>query len=171
MPAGRPVKYKKEYAELAYKFALLGATDVQMAEFFNVTQATFQTWKKKHPELLESITRGKTQADAEVADRLYQRAKGYSHPEEKIFNNNGEIVRAETVKHYPPDTQAASLWLRNRQPKIWRDKQEVAVEGSLSLFLQEISGQPLSTPMGRVQASMDGEIPDYDDDESERSSQ
>ncbi len=27
-----------------------------------------------------------------------------------------------TVKHYPPDTQAASLWLRNRQPDKWRDK-------------------------------------------------
>ena len=26
------------------------------------------------------------------------------------------------TEHYPPDTQAASLWLRNRQPRQWRDK-------------------------------------------------
>lgn len=129
MPAGRPTAYKEEYAELAYKFSLLGATDVKMAEFFGVTEDTLRAWKNRHPEFLGSITRGKAQADAEVADRLYQRAKGYTHPEEKIFNNNGEILRAQTLKHYPPDTQAASLWLRNRQPKIWRDKQEIEHTG------------------------------------------
>ena len=31
-----------------------------------------------------------------------------------------------TIEH-PPDTQAASLWLRNRQPRLWRDKHEIDV--------------------------------------------
>lgn len=127
--AGRPSKYKEEYADLAYKFALLGATDVQMAEFFGVDETTLIAWKKRHRQFRQSITRGKIQADAEVVDRLYQRAKGYSHPEEKIFNNNGEVIRAETTRHYPPDTQAASLWLRNRQPALWRDTQRLEHTG------------------------------------------
>ena len=42
-----------------------------------------------------------------------------------------EIVITPTVKHYPPDTQAASLWLRNRQPQLWRDKTEVAVDATV----------------------------------------
>jgi hypothetical protein len=36
----------------------------------------------------------------------------------------GEIVITPTVKHYPPDTSAATLWLKNRQGAVWRDKVE-----------------------------------------------
>ena len=39
--------------------------------------------------------------------------------------------RARTPEHYPPDTPAASLWLRNRQPAKWRDRQEVNHTGTL----------------------------------------
>lgn len=34
-------------------------------------------------------------------------------------------VYAPYVEHYPPDTQVTSLWLRNQQPKLWRDKQKI----------------------------------------------
>lgn len=119
---GRPTSYQEEYAEQAYKLCLLGATDKEMADFFGVEEKTLNNWKKAVPEFLQSITRGKEIADANVAERLYERAIGYTHPEEKIFQNAGEVIRAETKKHYPPDTQAASLWLRNRQKGRWRDK-------------------------------------------------
>lgn len=119
---GRPTRYRAEYAEQAYKLCLLGATDAEMADFFNVRVTTIDNWKRRHREFMGSITRGKDQADADVAQKLLERAMGYSHPEEKIFQNGGEIIRAQTTKHYPPDTQAASLWLRNRQPSKWRDK-------------------------------------------------
>jgi hypothetical protein len=36
----------------------------------------------------------------------------------------GEVTLTPLVKHYPPDTHAASLWLRNRQSKRWRDRIE-----------------------------------------------
>jgi hypothetical protein len=49
---------------------------------------------------------------------------GYSHPEVHVSNYQGEITLTPLTKHYPPDTQAASLWLRNRQPQKWRDKHE-----------------------------------------------
>lgn len=129
MPAGRPTAYRPEYAQQVYKLCLLRATDVELADFFGVSERTLNTWKDKHPEFLQSITRGKVQADAEVAEKLRERAMGYSHPEEKIFQSGGEIIRAETIRHYPPDTQAASLWLRNRQPDKWRDKQDHEVTG------------------------------------------
>ena len=65
-----------------------------------------------------------------MADKLYQRACGYSHQSEKIFNNQGEVIRAECTEHYAPDTGAIALWLKNRQPKKWRDKQDVALTGA-----------------------------------------
>jgi hypothetical protein len=171
MKRGRPSKYKEEYAEMAYKFALLGIPDKRMCLFFEVCEDTFNEWKKQHPNFSESLTRGKEIADAEVAKSLYERAIGYSHKEEKIFCHNGEIIRAETIQHYPPETKAAALWLKNRQGKYWREKQEIDMQSSVSMFLQDISGQPLSTPMGRVQAALDGQLPDYDDDESGESSE
>lgn len=128
---GRPTKYRSEFAEQVYKLALLGATDAEMADILGVTEATFHAWKKTYPEFFESITRGKAVADANVAERLYQRAMGYEHDEDKIFQYEGEPVIVPTRKHYPPDTQAASLWLRNRQPGRWRDKQEIEHSGKV----------------------------------------
>jgi hypothetical protein len=141
MPAGRPSSYRAEYAEQAYKFCLLGATDVEMAGFFGVSEQTLNAWKSRHSEFLESITRGKAIADAEVADRLYQRALGYSHDAVKIFMPQGaaEPVYAPYVEHYPPDTQAASLWLRNRQSSKWRDRVEHTGADGGPLVIQMIN--------------------------------
>lgn len=135
MTAGRPTNYRKEYAEQAYKLCLLGAKDSDLADFFHVSEQTINTWKQKQPKFLESLKEGKDAADANVADRLYQRAMGYSHPEEKIFQHNGKIVRAGTTKHYPPDSTAAIFWLKNRQKHNWRDRHEFTGEdgGPLSV--------------------------------------
>lgn len=135
MTKGRPSSYREEYAEQGYKLCLLGSTDVEMADFFSVSEQTLNAWKKAHPSFLESITRGKAAADGNVAEKLYQRALGYSHTAVKIFMPAGaeSPVYADYTEHYPPDTQAASLWLRNRQPKKWRDKQEVEHSGELTV--------------------------------------
>lgn len=126
MPAGRPSKYKPEFGEQAHKLCLLGATDAQMADFFGVDERTINNWKESEPEFLQSITRGKLLADAAMASSLYHRGLGYSHDAVKIFMPAGADapVYAPYTEHYPPDTPAASLWLRNRQPGLWRDKQE-----------------------------------------------
>lgn len=132
MPGGRPTKYDEAYAEQVYKLCLLGATDKEIADFFDVAESTINKWKLEYDEFSESIRRGKVQADAQVADSLYQRACGYSHPEDKIFNNNGrEPTIVPTIKHYPPDTQAALIWLKNRQKDKWRDKTEQDVSHSI----------------------------------------
>ena len=122
---GRPTKFKDEYCEQATNYCLLGATDKQLADFFGVSEQTINTWKKEHPEFLESIKRGKDRADAEVAQSLFHRATGYSHDEDKIFNNNGEPLIVKTKKFYPPDTVAGIFWLKNRRSEEWRDKKEI----------------------------------------------
>jgi hypothetical protein len=135
---GRPTDYLPEYDEQAYKLCLLGATDAKLADFFGVTEQTVNNWKQAHPSFFESITRGKEAADAEIAAALFHRAKGYEHPEDdirtvSIVGGGSEIVITPTVKRYPPDTQAASLWLRNRQPHLWRDKTEQALSGEVAI--------------------------------------
>lgn len=122
----RPSSYKPEYAEQAYRLCLLGATDAEIAEFFGVSEQTVNNWKKAHPAFLESLKEGKRIADGRVAESLFRRALGYSHPEDKIFNQGPEKepLIVPTTKHYPPDTTAAIFWLKNRQPQKWRDKPE-----------------------------------------------
>jgi hypothetical protein len=120
---GRPTKYKPEYDEQVYKLCLLGATDEQLADFFGVAVQTIHNWVAEHDGFLEARKNGKERADANVAEALYNRALGYSHPEEKIMSYEGQVIRANTTKHYPPDTAAAFIWLKNRAG--WKDKQEV----------------------------------------------
>lgn len=133
-PGGRPTDYREEYNELAYKFCLLGAEDKDLAKMFDVDESTINNWKKVYPEFFESIKKGKDIADANVADRLYQRAMGYTHPELVTATFQGKITDKLIVdKHYPPEPAAAIFWLKNRQRGRWKDKIE----------------QELSTPPGQ----------------------
>lgn len=130
---GRPTDYKKEYIDQAFQLCLLGAIDTELAKFFEVSEKTLNTWKKKHPEFLQSIKDGKEKADSDVAKSLYNRAMGYTHPEEKIFQHDGEIIRAMTTKHYPPDATSMIFWLKNRQGKGWMDKVDVKHTGNVTI--------------------------------------
>lgn len=120
----RPSRYKAEFAEQAEKLCRLGATDKELAEFFGVTEKTINNWKGAHPEFLQSLKAGKQMADAEVADKLFQRAIGYSHPDTHISNYQGLITVTPITKHYPPDPTSMIFWLKNRRPDLWRDKPE-----------------------------------------------
>lgn len=150
--SGRPSAYRPEYAEQGFKLCLLGATDAQMAEFWGVTHHAVNRWKHAYPDFRESITRGKLLADAAVAEALYHRAMGYSHPAVKIFMpaNASEPVYADYIERYPPDTQAASLWLRNRQPKLWRDKVEHELTGKDGGPIEQITRQMTPEEASRV---------------------
>lgn len=139
MPGGRPTKYRIEYADQAYRYALLGATNERMCEFFDTSIASFDRWWHRHDEFRSAIIRGRQEADALMAQSLWHRGRGYSHEAVKIFMTEEVTVDLESgmktskqvpvyvpyTEHYPPDTNAASLWLRNRQPQLWRDKQEI----------------------------------------------
>jgi len=128
-PLGRPTLYKPEYDEQARKLCLLGATDDELANFFEVNEDTIYEWKKVHPTFSDSIRKGKVQADANVADRLYQRAMGYEHPDVHISNYQGEVTQTPITKVYPPDPASAIFWLKNRQRTKWRDRVESEVSG------------------------------------------
>ena len=127
--AGQPTSYRDEYAEQALKLCRLGATDRELADFFGVVESTINNWKLAHSEFLESIKTGKAMSDAEVADRLFKRATGYSHTAVKIFNDGGTPLEVEYTEHYPPDTAACIFWLKNRRSDLWRDKIESAHYG------------------------------------------
>jgi hypothetical protein len=145
-PKGRPSKFDPEYVEQARKLALLGATDAEMAGFWGVSVPALHRWRQAHPAFRKSTMAGKLAADAEIAESLHHRARGYSHQAVKIFQYEGRPVEVAYTEHYPPDTQAASLWLRNRQPAKWRDK--VDVEQKHSIDTEAMGTTPLELARG-----------------------
>lgn len=130
LPVGRKTLYKEEYNEQARKLCLLGATDQDLANFFEVAVSTIQKWKLDEPKFSDSIKQGKEVADANVASRLYERALGYEHKDTDIRVVDKEIITTEITKIYPPDPTAAIFWLKNRKADKWRDKQDLNITGN-----------------------------------------
>ena len=130
----RPTKYQEAYAEQARKLCLLGYTDAELADFFEVSEST--------------IKKGKAVADAEVSDRLYQRAMGFVAPDIDIRVIENRIVETPLEKYYPPDTTAAIFWLKNRQKDKWRDKVDHELTGKDGGAIQ-IETSPMSTLFGK----------------------
>ncbi|WP_292210624.1 helix-turn-helix domain-containing protein [Mesorhizobium sp.] len=138
---GRPTDYDPAYVEQAAKLCALGATDKELADFFGVATSTIYLWRNLHVEFSEAVIAGKESADARVERALYNRAVGYTFESEKVFQAQGEIIRADILEHVPPDPAAAMNWLKNRQPNRWRDKQEVEhnVSNELSELMERIA--------------------------------
>ena len=135
--AGRPSKLKTEYLEQVKKLAKLGATDKQIADFFNVTEQTVNNWKISNQAFFESLKDGKSEADAQVEKALFQRATGYETKEAKVTFEDGRADYIEIPKYYPPDTTACIFWLKNRKATDWRDKVETEHSGGISIIIND----------------------------------
>lgn len=123
---GAKSKYTPELALDIYHLSLLGQTDEQIAESIGIAKSTLNNWKKKHPELMDSLKRGKAVADGRVAASLFERAIGCSIKRVR-WSYNKQTNQEEPIEYYetiPPDPTSMIFWLKNRQPKLWRDKPE-----------------------------------------------
>lgn len=148
---GRPTDYDPVYAEQAEKLCQLGATDMEVADFFGVEVRTVYRWKAKFPEFSHALKVGKQASDDRVERSLFARANGYEHDEVDIRVVGGEIVQTPIRKYYPPDTTAAIFWLKNRRSAEWRDKVNHEHTGK--------DGTPLQMLIGQLGKSMLG-VPD-----------
>lgn len=143
--AGAPTKWKPEIAEQVYNYALLGATDEQLAQFLNVHIDTIYDWANNNVAFSDARRKGKELADAKVAKTLFTRALGFTQETEKVFQYEGEVIRADTTTYFPPDVTAAIFWLKNRQPHLWRDRKQLEMETE--------EGDALAIPVVRVKSS------------------
>lgn len=76
-----------------------GLTDQQIAHNIGVNTATLYEWKKRYPEISESLKKGKEVVDFQVENALLKKA-------------------------LDGDTTAQIFWLKNRKKDKWRDKPE-----------------------------------------------
>lgn len=84
---GRPSKYRPEFVEQAKKLCRLGATDLEIADFFDVELPEFAQWAWDHKEFFDAITPNQgvvTQWNDE--DASYRKAR--SEAKKKRFEKN-----------------------------------------------------------------------------------
>ena len=157
------VLYYEDRNRQVFKLALLGLEIKEMADVLGIKKETLQKWMGKYPELNNSYEAGKIQASANVASALYQKAIGFSHPEQKVFMNKikeydpetGKVVReysepmiVDVVKHYPPDFASMNKFLTIKEPEKWNDKflvDDIPITfGKASKELEDVSIEELA---------------------------
>lgn len=84
-----------------------GLDDVLIAKKIGIAKSTLCDWKNKYPEFADAIKKSKEFADFEVEQALYKKAK-------------------------MGDVTAQIFWLKNRQPRKWRDKVSFVDETQLA---------------------------------------
>jgi hypothetical protein len=159
---GRPTLYFPEYCEWAYRYCLLGATNEELAEAFQVTMQTILNWMDAHPKFFEAVQAGKLKADARLAEKLYVRAHGYTFVETRAFCYQGQIITKEIPAIMHPEPGCLRTWLYNRQPKRWKARPEEppedlgkinwdAIDGVYDEVLEKAEERHRKVVEGRVQ--------------------
>lgn len=124
-------EFRAEILAEATELGLSGATDFEAAEALGISIRTLHVWKARDPAFAKALTVSKDIADGKIEATLYHKARGYTFRSEKIFQYEGQIVRAETLEHVPPSDTAMIFWLKNRQRDKWRDQQDHKVDGNI----------------------------------------
>lgn len=107
--AGRPpARYDPDvHPVLAEQYAREGCINKEIAARLGICATTFYNWRQDHEEFRKALKDGKEVTDAKVEKALLSSAL------------DGNF-------------QAQRLWLLNRRPDRWRDRQEVEHSGVIS---------------------------------------
>ena len=146
---GRPTLYRPEFPDLARRFCLLGGTNEELADFFEVSRSTIDEWLRVHPEFAERVRKGRDMIDMVVADKLLTRALGYTQEGKKYVLHRGEEKELRHVVHHPPDVRACIFWLRNRRRKHWLERAQTPDESGLTLADLEEASERARLPYDR----------------------
>lgn len=127
-------RYLPGFARRAEDACLLGATNADLADLFEVDPATIGRWISKIAPFGNAIKRGRETALGRVGRSLYHAAVGYEHPETKLNVVGGKLKKTVVSKHYAPNVEAAKLILTNRAAKHWKDSKTVTHSGQIDLM-------------------------------------
>ena len=118
-----------------------GLTEEQIVKNMGISRSTLNEWKKKYPDILDTLKKGKDVADRIVENALFESAIGKKYKVEKPikvkevqYKDGKRVKEVEHIEYakeevvIPPNTTAQIFWLKNRKPDVWRDKQDVHVK-------------------------------------------
>lgn len=151
---GQPTKYRPGHIKAARALAKLGATEWEIAQYFEVSVVTLRQWCHTHPTFLAAIKPGRRAGDDRIELSLYRRGTGYSYDSEEIVPydhieeteetipppperpdekprvikktvKTKKVMRVPIVRHVPPDPTSMIFWLKNRRKDKWRNYKQV----------------------------------------------
>ncbi len=138
-----------------------GLTDEQIACNMGIRRETLIEWKKKYPNISNTLKKNKEIVDYEVENALLKRALGYDYTEttrERMLNKEtGEyelVITKEVHKEIAPDTTAGIFWLKNRKPEDWRDKRDISLEGNLNNNIANLSDEELNERIAKLESKL-----------------
>ncbi len=106
-----------------------GLTERQIARNLGVSKTSFETYKRKYPDFLALIKKGRGGLVRELENALVKRALGYEYIEEKTYirTEGGKQVQyvERTRKHMPPDVAALAILLKNKDKENWADNPQM----------------------------------------------
>ena len=113
----------------------------QIASNVGVARSTFFNWKSENQMLSDALMINREIADRQVENALFKIAKGFHYTEDKIAPSGAKI---SNVKSYQaPNVGAIKLWLSNRKPDTWREKQSIELSGKVDSRLSDVSTDEL----------------------------
>lgn len=135
IPRNKAEFYLTEDGQILLKgWVRAGATNIEIAKCMGVHVNTLFAWMKKYPEIKDCVTKNKEIVDYEVEAALYKSAVGHSV---KTIETMPDGVTREVVKYFPPNTTAQIFWLKNRMPRLWRDKNITEMQGGLPVVIKD----------------------------------
>lgn len=129
---------RKVHYRLIRNLAAQGLTISEVAEVLEIDKETLAKRLRSDDKLEAAFFEGSRTPVKLVEQSLFQRAIGYNYEEyeEKIIYKDGVPIHLPTkkaVRHLPPDTKAAELYLTNRAPDRWKRVNQLNIQGSLTL--------------------------------------
>ena len=122
-PKKAPRKRNQPTQTISKKGALLEAMRKNLGnikascEQLKISRNTFYRYYDEDEEFKKDIDSIGEDALDFVESKLFERIKGYSHDEDKIFIYEGNPIVIPTVKHYAPDTTAIIFYLKTKGKK------------------------------------------------------
>ncbi len=127
-------RFKTEFIDLAFQFALLGADNIRIASYFGVDRDTLDLWILRKPKFKQALKDGREHADSIIATGMYNRCLGFYVTEEKAIVIKDKVHIVNIQKYIPSDVAAAKFWLCNRQRDKWQHQPETIINNNIAVY-------------------------------------
>ncbi|MCM1567084.1 MAG: transposase [Dehalobacter sp.] len=112
------------------KWLKQGLVEYQIFKNLGIGKTTWEAYKKKHPELIELLKKGREIQISEVENALFKNATGYYYYVDEAIKvkdpDGGEHVeKVRLQKFKPPETGAIAFFLKNKNKRDWADNPQM----------------------------------------------
>ncbi len=127
-------KYETIDLEKLQMLAREGHCDDEISRRLGIGRSTFYRYKKEFPAFATALEQGRKHTDRAVEEALFRKATGYMQRvvkpmklKEVLYENGKKVQETERLElveeeqYFPPDTNSALFWLKNRCPDRWQE--------------------------------------------------